>query len=66
MKLTALAAAIALTLSGGLIAGCEQQGGGKAGSSASGGTAPSGAGGTAPSAPEKKPASPGGTPPSGK
>ena len=48
MKLTALAAAIALTLSGGLIAGCDQDGSksSSGGSSASGSSSPSGSSGT--------------------
>jgi hypothetical protein len=71
MKLTALAAALALTLSGGFLAGCDQQGGGKAsggGTSASGSSSPSGAGGTSGGAgsPDAQKKSPGGTPGSGK
>ena len=73
MKLTALAAAVALALSGALLAGCDKDGG-KApasggGSSASGSASPSGSGGTSGQAPSggasgsqsdatKKPSSP--------
>ena len=49
MKLTALAAAVALALSGALLAGCDRDGSRPAsggGSSASGSASPSGSGGT--------------------
>lgn len=66
MKFTAFAAAVALALSGALIAGCDRDPASSGGTSATGSSSPSGAGGTADKSPSgatqpgapKRPASP--------